>query len=164
MTWSLAPTSLTPPHESSRPPCPRAEACQPTQEVSPEVSSTENTSQVIADLKAARAELVARGRSTGDLVRADGSVCAVGAIAVAVTDKFEPRFMAWMQAGCPPDAHAEWVLPYLSPRVSAAKRALAAHVPDGYVQGFNDDVGTTDADVLNLYDKTLADLGGLGDE
>ena len=132
------------------------------------VSITEDTTQVVADLKAARAELVRRGRCIGHMVRDDGSVCTTGAIGVAIDVEFESHYMQWARLGGNTGSSGgrEWSTVTMSPRFWAVKRALRQHVPDGsnYVEGYNDKFTTTDADVLNLFDKALAELGGLGDE
>ena len=48
----------------------------------------------LADLKAARAELVKRGRCTGWHVSEQGEVCARGAVAVITTDDFESKYLS----------------------------------------------------------------------
>jgi hypothetical protein len=50
-------------------------------------------------------------------------------------------------------------------RRNAAARALIEHIPKKYeeVAAYNDHPSITHEDILNLFDKTLADLGGLGD-
>jgi hypothetical protein len=104
--------------------------------------------QLIADLKAARAELVARGRCRGELVDADGKVCAIGAIAVATVDGFMEISLASREISLGEQ------------RPNRCLTALEAHLPD-VISAFNDNSATTDQDVLDLFDKTLADLGGL---
>lgn len=109
--------------------------------------------QLIADLKAARAELVARGRCMGDFVR-DGKVCALGAIGVATTEGFIQM-----------DREARAAAVFCDRRPKRAEAALRARLftdpDDGEVFVWNDDLNTTDQDVLDLFDKTLADIGGL---
>lgn len=117
--------------------------------------------QIIADLQAARSELVKRGRALGYRVRHDGSVCALGAIAVAVVPGFDVLYLsrALTPSGTPTWArHAT-----LNPRIKAAERALSQHLPEevASIDIFNDRHATTDADVLNLFSKALAELGGL---
>ena len=126
----------------------------------------DDTAQVVADLKAARDELARRGRCRGDLVRNNGSVCAVGAICVAIDENFEAAYRRWDKAGLEEavEIAGAWSKTTLSPRVRAVKAALREHLlPEfnDYLQGFNDHERTTDEDVLNLFDKTLASLGGL---
>lgn len=43
----------------------------------------------------------------------------------------------------------------------AAIDLVRRHVPRGLIQDYNDAEGTTHADILNLLDKCLADLGAL---
>lgn len=118
--------------------------------------------QVIEDLKAARAELVKRGRSRGYMVRADGQVCAIGAIGVATVADFERLYLD-AKNNVSDTGLAKWSYGLASLRCLRARQALRRHVPrdDGFIELFNDDENTTDQDVLNLFDKALADLGGL---
>lgn len=103
--------------------------------------------QLISDLKAARAELVSRGRCTGSFME-DEKVCTVGALGVVTVDGFAEL--------CVQNRGIK------SPRMMRAWSALQDHLQHpGWVADFNDDKTTTDQDVLDLYDKTLADLGGL---
>jgi hypothetical protein len=111
--------------------------------------------QVIADLQAAREELAARGRCVHKF--ADGEkVCALGALGVAAVEGF-------LELTEQHQEHAN----NREPRMVRARLALEQHLPEvgGHleltVNEFNDDPETTDEDVLNLFDKTLADLGGL---
>lgn len=117
-----------------------------------------DSSQVIADLKAAKEELARRGRHMGEMVGPGGTVCARGAIGCAVI----PGFAEMVNDNVRIHAFVR------SERFQAAERELRRHLPDDYwvkaVWAFNDDHKTTDTDVLNLFDKALADLGGLGDE
>ncbi len=46
-------------------------------------------------------------------------------------------------------------------RFSTAANAMSKHTPEDNVGKYNDDPDTTFADIQNLIDKTLADLGGL---
>lgn len=116
------------------------------------------SAQLIADLKAARAELVARGRCRGVPVHPDGRVCIIGAIGAGMYEDFtglaeEAQYNALYQD-----------------RPRRVRSALSAHLPenlhvdswvDDEVAAFNDCRATTDQDVLDLFDKTLANLGGL---
>lgn len=107
--------------------------------------------QVISDLKAARTELVCRGRSVGNLLdKQTGKVCLLGALTVAAVGK---NFVKGDE---------------YSPRPMRARRALEAKLAelhplwaDRPLFFYNDWYQTTDDDVLELIDKTLADLGGL---
>lgn len=118
--------------------------------------------QLIADLKAARAEIETRGWCKCDLFQPHtGRVCAVGALAVIQT----PGLTATEFWRAPLD--------YIStPRVRAGIAALAENVPlrDPYskfvgsrsmVEDYND--SHTEQDVLDLYSKTIANLGGACD-
>lgn len=112
--------------------------------------------QLIADLKAARAELVARGRCRRQLV-GDGRVCAMGAVGAATVDGFVDL----------PTEDEQFDALHHSPRAQRARTALEVHTLDvdrlgayGGVMLFNDHPTTTDLDVLDLFDKTIFDLGG----
>lgn len=115
--------------------------------------------QTIADLKGARRELVARGRCRDQLLEVDtGRVCLLGALCMASVDGFEHQY------GLKAAGAAEYMT-----RPKRARKALEEQlrsidakwdgVPAFY---FNDAEETTDQDVLDLIDKTLAGLGGLG--
>ena len=47
--------------------------------------------------------------------------------------------------------------------ITTARDAVRSHLPDKFfdIVSYNDDPHTTHQDILNLLDKTLADLGGL---
>jgi hypothetical protein len=97
---------------------------------------------VIDDLKVARAA-VENGWHQGSLMNGAGGVCVVGALRVA----------------CFSTVHMDVdVL-----RCAAALNELGKHLPDSRlaVAGYNDAPTTTKQDILDLFDKTLADLGGL---
>lgn len=101
---------------------------------------------VIEDLKTAMAT-IDKGWYQGGLVGAEG-VCAVGALNMAC-------------AGSPvPWGDVDWA------RRDESYKALKSHLPKDFqgreIAYFNDHPGTTKQDVLNLFEKTLADLGGLG--
>lgn len=97
-------------------------------------------STIADDLRAARA-LVERGWFKGWLT--DGQrVCAVGALNIACNGS---------AAGIPLD---DWE------RRDAAAALLRQHLTQE-IAYFNDDPETTKQDVLNLFDKALADLGAL---
>jgi hypothetical protein len=104
--------------------------------------------QLIADLRAAREVLVARGRCRRNLVDQRGErVCAMGAVGVATVDGFLSMRLL------------RQTVELNEPRPVRVRMALEQHLFDElYV--FSDDARTTDQDVLNLFDKTLADLGG----
>lgn len=73
------------------------------------------------------------------------AVCALGALGVAATGTVQ---------GCYSVHHAH--------PLSKALALVDDHVPGGVtIQEYNDAIGTTHADILNLFDKTLASLGGL---
>lgn len=105
--------------------------------------------QLIVDLKAARRELVARGRCREKFVD-DDKVCTLGAVGMAVVCGFTEMT----------DDAREAAL-YFDPRCNRVRRALSNLLGEWAVEDFNDASDTTDQDVLDLFDKTLADLGGL---
>jgi hypothetical protein len=106
--------------------------------------------QLISDLKAARAVLVKRGRCKGTRIAGDGSVCVKGAIGVATVF----GFAAMRGNGLQDAALAE-------DRPWNTTRALEKYLGGRFVWEFNDDPATTDQDVLELFEKALADLGGM---
>lgn len=101
---------------------------------------------VIEDLKAAR-QHVERGWMQGKLTDYNGNVCAMGAVSIA----------AGMRIGSMVSHTMEW------DRHQAQYEALMKQIPEGFfdVAAFNDDPATTKQDVLNLFDKALAELGGM---
>jgi hypothetical protein len=108
--------------------------------------------QLIVDLKVARRELVARGRCRGTLLdRSTGAVCAMGAVSVATIEGFDQ--LATSDDWCSAQS--------ASARFLRAERQLSRYAPNGSVETFNDSPATIDQDVLDLFDKTLANLGGL---
>lgn len=99
--------------------------------------------EVIKDLKAAR-EVVSRGWHKGSESDGKGNFCALAAVSIATGGSYDEitdhkRFQMVVDA-------------LLSRLGSKVKHDVAA---------FNDDPETTHQDVLNLFDKALADLGGL---
>jgi hypothetical protein len=100
---------------------------------------------VAEDVKAAR-EIVRTSWHKGGLYDGRGNVCAIGAIRQGITGKPTITLMS-------PEFY----------RVLSAEEAVVAKLPAGYgsIAEFNDAPSTTHQDVLNLFDKTLADLGGL---
>jgi hypothetical protein len=121
-----------------------------------------DSNQVVEDLKAARNALVTRGRArNGHLVNPDRTVCALGAIAVAVNDEtWEALYISKAEDADGNKVYCRGTV--LSQRFCAVERALANHLPgeDRWIWKFNDRRATTDADVLNLFDKAICDLGG----
>ena len=108
--------------------------------------------QLIADLKAARSELVTRGRTGGEFVDHEtGAVCALGAVGFATVDDFDMRHECGYGALS------------VTPRALKVWHTLRGFLPEGAidVDTFNDTEGTTGQDVLDLFDKALADLGGM---
>lgn len=100
--------------------------------------------QLIADLKTAR-DIVAEHWHKGGLEDGQGNYCIVGAVTVATSA----------------DVTAPW-----SARKNDAYFALQTKLPPGVdgrgdLADFNDAPATTHQDVLDLFDKALADLGGL---
>jgi len=100
---------------------------------------------VIDDLKAARDE-VEKGWCKFALEDKEGNVCVLGAIQRAIDwNAFHTTV---------PNGH----------RLFVAIDALARVLPEfakGSVVVYNNHSSTTKEDVLNLFDKALADLGGL---
>lgn len=99
---------------------------------------------VADDLTTAR-DIVAQHWFKGGITDGEGNVCAMGAVNVAV-----------------------WGSPHVNVnseynRRAAALDALADHLPAPFtsIPAFNDDADTRLEDVLNLFEKTLADIGGL---
>ncbi len=101
---------------------------------------------VVEDLKTAKGH-VANGWHQGSLSDRNGNVCAMGAIALAVGVELDLEDVG----------EVDWA------RHTAAHMELRKHLPISFesVPDFNDDIETTHQDVLNLFDKALADLGGL---
>jgi len=106
--------------------------------------------QLIDDLKASRAELVTRGRCKGQYCTGDEKVCSVGALRLVVAaEQYERLYMTIMNCQLGSDRYME------------AYSALRSHIDgDLTLWEFNDK--STDQEVLELWDKTLADLGGMG--
>lgn len=104
------------------------------------------TDQLISDLQGAR-EIVRGHWHKGALSDGHGNFCAVGAIRQSIT-------------GQPTVTMAT---PELS-RVIAAESAVSAKLTEEHsfsIADFNDAPATVQQDVLNLFDKALAELGGL---
>jgi hypothetical protein len=100
---------------------------------------------VADDLKTARQHLVERGWNQGGLING-GRVCAMGALNLACWGEVRPGLNADVD------------------RRGPAFAALAKHVPSEFgdeVAMFNDAPTTEFEDVLNLFDKALAELGAL---
>lgn len=103
------------------------------------------TDQLIADLKTAR-DIVQHHWCPRGLHDDDGNVCIVGALNLATCG-----VVNWMDAPAGYD------------RLIAAGHVLEAHLPSHAADlvSFNDSVDTTHDDVMTLFEKALADLGGL---
>lgn len=117
--------------------------------------------QLIRDLQNARAELISRGWAQWDFIAHDGRVCALGALGVATVEDFDqlPVYQqeAIFQYGWWPDRESEF-----EPRMARARAALEQMLPPPhFVHDFNDFDAETVEDILDLFDKTLAELGGL---
>lgn len=119
-----------------------------------------SNNQLIADVKAAREALASRGRTTGRLVSRDGRVCALGAVGAGLDGNFA-RF--YLDETRRENGLTEWSWVLSSERAFSVERALRKHLPVDArsLQSFNDAAATTTQDVLNLFDKTIADLGGM---
>lgn len=108
--------------------------------------------QLIEDLKAGKEAMQKRGRCSKGGRGPEGSVCIVVGLNMGL------RNMAFRegeeQATIRDRLHATW-------------EALGAHIPEVYGRGqdriipFNEDPKTTDQDVWDVFDKTIADLGGM---
>lgn len=83
---------------------------------------------ILEILKAAREVYAARGGYKGAFTGEDGTVCAVGA-ARAITGNTVSLDLIWA--------------------------SLDAVAPGGYVSAYNDDLSTTKADILRLYDNAI---------
>ena len=101
---------------------------------------------VIEDLRAAK-DIVAKGWYRGWVTDGKGNYCAVGAL---------NKVSGFMDAESPIPEH-------LCLRRDQAYEVLRAYLPVPYreVAEYNDAKSTTHQDILNLFDKALADLGGL---
>lgn len=118
---------------------------------------------LVDDIRAAKHEMMTRGRCTGDLRDEEGRVCLLGSIGAATIPNFTERVMA-NPAAVMHDIERE-------ERPSAVLRELRKHLapqsgelgffPSERLWLFNDTDDTVDADAFNLFDKALADLGGL---
>jgi hypothetical protein len=123
--------------------------------------------ELIDDLKAARAELSSRGRQRGALIGHHGQVCLLGAIGAATLEGFVDlatynpcEAMSDLVSQERPQAVVQALLPYLD--APPWDGGTYGHCdPTEWVWAFNDDRKTTDEDVLALFDKALANLGGL---
>lgn len=100
---------------------------------------------VAEDIKTAR-DIVAKRWYKGGLTDGEGNVCALGALNVA----------------CLGSVHA-FVIDNRGRR-EEARNELERHLPDQRwpdLVDYNDAESTTHEDIVNLFDKTLADLGAL---
>jgi hypothetical protein len=116
--------------------------------------------QLVNDLQASKAELVRRGWRQGGLVAHDGRVCALGAVGCALVQDYENYTYPCHR-----------YLPFQKdPRASAVVQALASHLERRGIGGEdevdrifikNDHPDTTLQDIYDLFDKALAEAGGL---
>lgn len=104
---------------------------------------------LIDDLKEARGHVEA-GWIKHRIKDSDGNVCIMGAVE-RVTES------DWRDSYCHVSAEPDFT------RYQAMRQALIDHLPGEFstIPKFNDDGRTTKQDALHLFDKTLADLGGL---
>lgn len=112
---------------------------------------------VVEVLQVARKVLVVSGWTRHRMRAVNGKVCATGAVGVAV----DPAAMADSRT----QNHLSENLDF-----AAATTALQEHLPEKYkgftkspawdVAYYNDHIATNQDDILDLYDKTIADLGG----
>lgn len=106
---------------------------------------------VVDDLRCARAQVLQRGFFKGWLVDHDGRVCTVGAVNIAC---YGSPIVAYRDGD-------DWS------RRDAVLNELCKHLPAGFssltweIATYNDAESTTKRDILTLFDKTLASLGGL---
>lgn len=109
--------------------------------------------QLVADLKASKAALKKHGRCTQGASNPMGQICIALAVGQAVT--VEPHMTDWPVTD--------------RPRFQAVTEALMKVCPSGnwpqensgMLIAFNESPHTTDQDVYDLFDKALADLGGM---
>lgn len=119
--------------------------------------------QAITDLKAARAELAKRGRCKSTYVNRSGQVCTLGAIGCAVVEGFESLIPAAQGADMACNRRMRRAARELSKHLSDLRSMFDDDCDDvQLVWEFNDLDGVIDQDIFNLFDKALADLGGLG--
>jgi hypothetical protein len=116
-------------------------------------------SELVDDIKASKQELINRGWVSGDLYK-EGRVCALGAVGMAMVEEFEE----WVRH----DDFAAFDLIMSDDRAMNVVKALAQYTPETLdnrpedrVWRFNDRHDHTTKDILDLFDKALADLGGL---
>lgn len=119
---------------------------------------------LVDDIKASRDEMAKRGRCIGKTMNQAGKVCVVGAVTAALAPELLLKTHQWTEM--PAYVALE------SPRASAVIEELIAHLPEEFcykigdadiynLANFNDSRKTTDEDMFNLFDKVLADRGGL---
>lgn len=123
--------------------------------------------QLCADLRTAK-EILAKGRCIGAMIRGD-TACILGAIGLATFPQFQEAMTL----------HTLGIMMMMNPRTAQAINAIYEHLPEELqylyegqqlplrikstfiaVSHYND-YTATDKDVQTLFEKTLADLGGL---
>lgn len=120
--------------------------------------------QVVTDLQAARAELVTRGRCTGSTLGIQGRVCIVGAaIAAIAPGELSEETPTYAALDIPRALRVVRTLhPFLPAEFRRSSPNWLSETDNLFdVARFNDSRGTTDPDAFNLFDKALAELGGL---
>jgi len=105
--------------------------------------------QIIADLQATRDRMTPENWSCHGWVDGE-SLCVQGHLIEVITGRpfYQGRFKM----------RQEWSL---DSRYNDARGALREHLPHPGSVGLYNDSGASFADIQNLIDKTLADLGGL---
>lgn len=113
---------------------------------------------VVEDLQNAKRELQTHGWSQGHFMDKDGHLCALGAIRCALVGHHAVDRVPLAGPFASTEDNVQ-----LWDRYLAAAQALDDHLPyvGTTVPTYNDAATTTQQDILNLFDKALADLGGL---
>ena len=121
---------------------------------------------LISDLKATKRELINRGWSRGHLQDTQGNVCILGAIGMATQEDFSER--------CKISETEAFIDLTKSPRAKDIVATLGWYLDKTFIEeeaGHDDffertywfnDHKVEKQDVLDLFDKALADLGDLG--
>ncbi|QGJ92213.1 hypothetical protein SEA_MARYSWELL_38 [Mycobacterium phage MarysWell] len=125
-----------------------------------------NNNEIVEVIEKARAEMVQRGRTTGQLVDSDCQVCLLGAVGIAVLGGADELLKRTFKEGYELFYLGE-VAPVVDELVKDLPRSFVANIyetaipPDDLsyadLYEFNDSYATTD-DVLELFDRTVSRL------
>ncbi|QGH75383.1 hypothetical protein SEA_BLUEFALCON_38 [Mycobacterium phage Bluefalcon] len=123
-----------------------------------------NNNEIVEVIEKARAEMVQRGRTTGQLVDSDCKVCLLGAVGIAVFGGADELLKRTIKEGYELFCLGE-VAPVVDELVKDLPRSFVAGIcaipPDDLsyadLYEFNDVYATTD-DVLELFDRTVSRL------